>query len=162
MTFTGKQKLVIFGIITMAIVLADQASKSLILSSIKVDDGFSVIPGFFNIVHARNPGAAFGIFSDSFSGFRSLFFITVSVIALVTICVLVARSREVEWSLLMGYVCFFGGALGNLIDRIRFGEVVDFLDFHIRGFHWPAFNVADASLCVGIGFFFIHLLSAKE
>lgn len=162
MTFVGKQKFLILGIIALAIVLVDQVTKQAIIAGVPADDGFSLIPGFMNIVHARNPGAAFGIFANSFSGFRSLFFILVSVTALVTICILVARSEEVERGLLFGYACFFGGALGNLIDRIRFGEVVDFLDFHVGAFHWPAFNVADAMLCAGIGFFFIHLLTAHE
>ncbi len=162
MTYAGKRKFLVLAIIALAIVLVDQATKYLILSRITVDHGFEVIPGFFNIVHVRNPGSAFGMFSNSSSGFRGLFFVLISVAAVVTIGSLVALARELDRFLLFGYACFFGGALGNLIDRIRFGEVVDFLDFHVGSLHWPAFNVADTMLCVGIGFFFIHLITTKE
>jgi signal peptidase II len=162
MAYAGKWKFLTLGIIAFAIVLADQATKWLILSRIPVDHGFELIPGFLNIVHVRNPGSAFGMFADSSSGFRGLFFVLISIAAVGTIGYLVAASRELDRFLLFGYACFFGGALGNLVDRIRFGEVVDFLDFHVGSLHWPAFNVADTMLCVGIGFFFIHLLTTRE
>lgn len=162
MAFAGKRKFIVLGIIALAIVLVDQATKYLILSRIPVDHGFELIPGFSNIVHVRNPGSAFGMFSNSLSGFRGLFFVLISVAAVVTIGALVAAAKELDRFLLFGYACFFGGALGNLIDRIRFGEVVDFLDFHVGSLHWPAFNVADTMLCVGIGFFFIHLITTRE
>lgn len=162
MAFAGTRKFLVLGIIALVIVVADQATKYLILAHIPIDHGFELIPGFVNIVHARNPGAAFGMLANSSSSLRSLFFILVSAVALVTIGSLVAVAKELDRSLLFGYACFFGGALGNLVDRIRFGEVVDFLDIHVGTLHWPAFNVADSMLCVGIGFFFIHLLTTKE
>ncbi len=162
MAFTGKRKFFVLGIIALAIVLADQATKYLILSGIRVDHGYELIPGLLNIVHVRNPGSAFGMFANSSPAFRGLFFVLISVAAVVTIGVLVAAAQSLDRFLLFGYACFFGGALGNLIDRIRLGEVVDFLDFHIGSLHWPAFNVADTMLCVGIGFFFIHLLTTRD
>jgi signal peptidase II len=162
MAIAGKHKFLILGIIALVIVVADQATKYLIIEYIPVDHGFELVPGFMNIVHARNPGAAFGMLANSSSSLRALFFVLVSVVALVTIGSLVVLAKELDRSLLFGYACFFGGALGNLVDRIRFGEVVDFLDVHVGTLHWPAFNVSDSMLCVGIGFFFIHLLTTRE
>jgi len=160
--FAGKKKFLVFACIACAIVVIDQVTKYAINTGIPVDDGFQLVPGFLNIVHARNPGAAFGILADSASSYRSLFFVLVSVVAAVAIIGLIASAKELDRWLLLGYSCFFGGALGNLLDRIRFGEVVDFLDFHVGRVHWPSFNVADSMLCVGIGFFFIHFLTAKN
>jgi len=71
---------------------------------------------------------------------------------------IVISSMRYDWPLTVGYALFVGGTLGNLVDRIRFGEVVDFLDFHWGSLHWPAFNLADSALCVGIGLFFLHFL----
>jgi len=90
--------------------------------------------------------------------FRSLFFILVSVAALVIIAAVVAFSKDIDSYLLLAYSLFFGGALGNLVDRIQFGEVIDFLDLHWGDFHWPAFNVADSALSVGAILFVFHLL----
>jgi signal peptidase II len=162
MPLAEKRKYLVFGIIVIVTVLLDQITKHLIVSHIPVDHGFEQIPGILNIVHARNPGSAFSLFANFSSSFRGLFFVAISVAALVVIGWLVAAANELNWPLLIGYSCFFGGALGNLIDRIRFGEVVDFLDFHVGTLHWPAFNVADATLCIGIGFFFIHMLTSGE
>jgi len=114
-----------------------------------------------NLVHARNPGAAFGIMSGYESVLRAAFFILISVTALVVILAMVIFSRDGGFLLILGYSLFFGGALGNLVDRIRFGEVIDFLDLHLGSVHWPAFNVADSALCAGTALFFLHFLVNK-
>jgi signal peptidase II len=137
-------------------------TKQLILQYIPVDRGFELAPGYVNLVHVRNPGAAFGILSSANWDYRRLFFIFVSVAALVSIITLFVTSRYMPWRLVIGYALFFGGALGNLVDRIRFGEVVDFLDLHWGAYHWPAFNVADAALCVGVALFAIHIILTKD
>ena len=131
------------------VIVADQVTKYLVTTSIPLHRGIEIIPGFANLVHARNPGAAFGIFADSTSNLRSLFLLLVSVAALVCIIWIVAASKQIDSYLLVGLSFFFGGATGNLVDRLRFGEVIDFVDVYVGSYHWPAFNVADASLCVG-------------
>jgi signal peptidase II len=152
----------IFGIIAGLILVADQMTKQMVIESIPLNRGFGLLPGFVDLVHVRNPGAAFGIMSRADWDFRKLFFIVVSVAALTAIVMLFLTSRQLSWRLVIGYSLFFGGALGNLVDRIRFGEVIDFLDVHWGQYHWPAFNVADTALCVGVGLFAWHILMTRE
>ena len=152
-----RTRLLAFGVIAALVVITDQWTKSLVIESIPPDGGLSLIPGFVNLVHARNPGAAFGIMSEAGSGFRSSFLLLVSVSALSVILWAVFFSKRMDSFLLTGYSLFFGGAAGNLVDRIRFGEVIDFLDVHVGNYHWPAFNVADSALCVGVVFFLLHV-----
>lgn len=151
------RRIVIFILSTLVIVVCDQVTKFWVVSSIPVNRAIEVIPGFFELVHARNPGAAFGMFSQSASEYRSLFFIAISVVALAVILWFIITTKEMDAYLLAGYIFFFGGAAGNLIDRILYGEVIDFLDFYVGTFHWPAFNVADSSLCIGTACFFLHV-----
>jgi signal peptidase II len=158
MTLSRKKRLLIFLAIGLVVVLLDQVSKHLISSALPLNSGFEAAPGFLNIVHVRNPGAAFGLFSHLPPHLRSYFFLGISITAVLGILSVVALSQEITLLTLLGLSFFFAGALGNFLDRIRFGEVVDFLDFHIGVYHWPAFNVADMALCLGTGFFVIHCL----
>ncbi|MFH1114237.1 MAG: signal peptidase II [Pseudomonadota bacterium] len=150
----------IFGLIVLAIGVSDQVSKYLVASSVPLNSGVQVIPGYLDVVHVRNKGAAFGIFSQSTWSVRSTLFLVVHFIALAVIFRLLASTRDPDPYLLGGYSLFFGGAVGNLIDRLRFGEVIDFLDVHIGNAHWPAFNVADSALCVGAVLLILHFLFA--
>jgi signal peptidase II len=161
MTVHGVSKWMTLLAVAGAILAADQASKYLVVSSIPVDRGFPVVAGFVDLVHVRNPGAAFGIMSASAWDFRKLFFVLVSVVALGAILWMIASSDEIDRPLMLGYSLFFGGAVGNLVDRIRFGEVIDFLDIHWGNLHWPAFNVADSALCVAVACFFLHVFLAR-
>jgi signal peptidase II len=158
MTLSRKKRLLIFLAIGLPTLLLDQVTKELISSSLALNSGFEAVPGFLTIVHVRNPGAAFGLFSHFAPHLRSYFFITISITAVFGILSVVALSREITLSAILGLSFFFAGALGNLLDRIRFGEVVDFLYFHVGSYYWPAFNVADTALCLGTGFFVIHYL----
>ena len=144
------------------IVFLDQFTKHLVASSLPLNGGFEVIQGYLNIVYTRNPGAAFGILSDSQSTYRWLFFVAVAGAAVVLILWLAVSGGEDGKLVWVGYALFLGGVVGNLIDRVRFREVVDFLDFHVGALHWPAFNVADSALCVGTALFFLHLMKKKE
>jgi signal peptidase II len=144
------------------VVLADQCTKEIVASRLPLNSGMEVIPGYFNLVHVRNPGAAFGIMADSQSRFRPVFLLLVSAAALIIILWTVTVSGDVGWLVLAACGLFFGGAVGNLVDRVRFGEVMDFLDFHAGALHWPAFNVADSALCVGTGLLFIHFILGKK
>lgn len=156
-TIKNSTKFLVFTLVAVAIVVTDQITKHVISTEIQLNSGTEVIPGLLNLVHVRNPGAAFGFLSQSSWDLRPVFFISVSCVALVVILWLVATTDEPDAFLIAGYSLFFGGTLGNLIDRIRFGEVIDFLDVHIGTAHWPAFNVADSALCLGATCFFIHI-----
>ncbi len=133
--------------------LLDQLTKIYIDSTFRLYESIPVIENFFNITYVRNPGAAFGILADS--AIRIPFFIGVSIIASIGI---LWYQRKVEradhWQhFALGLI--FSGAVGNLIDRVRRGEVIDFLDVHWYQYHWPAFNIADSAICVGVGIMFI-------
>jgi signal peptidase II len=150
-----------FALIALTVAVVDQVTKGLVSAAIPLQTGREAIPGLLDLVHVRNPGAAFGILAESVPGFRTAFFAGVSLIALAAILWLVATSPRIDTFLLLGYSLFFGGAVGNLVDRLRYGAVVDFLDFHVGSMHWPAFNVADSALTVGTGFFFLYVLCAR-
>jgi signal peptidase II len=116
-----------------------------------------VIHGLFNLVHVRNTGGAFGIFGGEKGGLGSLLFVVVSLIAIGSILFLFIRLREDEKTLSLSLSLVLSGAIGNLIDRLRLGEVVDYLDFYLFSFHWPAFNIADSAICLGIGLMALEL-----
>ena len=146
-----KQKSWILLIFCFGILLLDQWTKYMIVQTLRLYQKMEVIHGFFNIVHVRNTGGAFGIFGGERGGIGSFLFVVVSLIAIGAIVFLFVRTRENEKTLAVSFSLILSGALGNLIDRLHYGEVVDFLDFHLRAYHWPAFNVADSAICIGIG-----------
>jgi signal peptidase II len=144
-----------------AVFLCDQLTKGLVLHYLPVHTGKPVIPGFFNLVHARNTGAAFSLLAGANTAWRQGFFATVSILALGVILLLLSKvPKDDLWSK-CGLVLIFSGALGNLVDRLRFGEVVDFLDFYLGAYHWPAFNVADSAITVGACMLFLTLLRKR-
>jgi len=147
-------------LLILFVVLADQLTKLWIMSSLPLYGKRIIIPGLFNLVHVANTGAAFGLLAGEHTWWRQIFFIAVALVALVLIFVAYRQSkvRTLIFNTAVGLIA--GGALGNLIDRIRFGAVVDFLDFYIKSYHWPAFNVADSAITVGVGLFLVHLLFA--
>ena len=137
----------------------DQWTKALVQQKLPLYQRVEVIPGFFNLTHVRNPGGAFGIFGGAKGGIGSTLFVIVSLVAVGILIFLFAKVREHEKNLTFSYALILSGAIGNLVDRFRFGEVIDFLDYYISSFHWPAFNIADAAICAGIGLMAIELLS---
>ncbi len=144
-----------------AIILLDQFSKMIILQQVPLFHMIPVIPGFFNITHIHNPGGAFGFMAGQGPEVRTFLFQAMSILAAVFIAVFYYRTpSEYRW-LSFGLLLILGGAIGNMIDRFRFGEVVDFLDFYIKGYHWPAFNVADSGITVGMVILVLHLLFNK-
>lgn len=144
-----KKNLLIFILGAAVIVALDQITKSAITSRFTLHEVFSVIPGFFNLVYVMNPGAAFGFLADASETFRYVFFTGVTVLAAGLITYYLVKSNPRNLLLAVCLTLIFGGALGNLIDRLRFGAVVDFLDVYIGTAHWPAFNVADSAITVG-------------
>lgn len=148
-------------IITLVLLLLDQTTKYYILKTIPLFDSIPVIPGFFNITHIHNTGGAFGVFADGHPLLRKILFIFISSAAIVVILFLYHKSLKSYSFLSIGLALIFSGAIGNMIDRVRFGKVVDFLDFYIGSLHWPAFNIADSAITIGMGIFVYYILLKK-
>lgn len=138
----------LLGIVTAVILVLDQATKLYVDARFDLYESVPVIPGWFHLTYIRNKGAAFGIFADS--AVRIPFFISMTLIALLVILWYLRRLRADQQFTAFALTLIFAGALGNLIDRVRLGEVIDFLDVFWRHHHWPAFNVADSAICVGV------------
>ncbi|MDA2913455.1 signal peptidase II [Acidobacteriia bacterium AH_259_A11_L15] len=147
-------------LLALAIFLLDQASKALVARTLAVGELRRVIPGFFNLTHTRNPGAAFGLLSNSDSPWTVAFLILVSVAALALVWSLLWRGPARLAGVGLGLI--LGGALGNLFDRLQAGSVVDFLDFHVGGYHWPAFNLADSAIVVGAAALLAEVLRSRR
>ncbi len=144
----------ILALISAVVIVADQATKIYIDSRFALYESVTVVENFFNITHVRNPGAAFGFLSDH--ALRLPFFIAVAALASIGIVWYMSRLREDQRLMHVSLSLVLAGAVGNLIDRIRLGEVIDFLDVHWYNlYHWPAFNVADAAITVGVALLLI-------
>jgi len=139
----------IFGLIAVAGLVIDQATKIYVDRVMHLYQSIPVIDGLFNIFYIRNKGAAFSFLSSA--SWRIPFFIAVSLIASLVIIVGIKKLREDQRLAMISMSMIFSGAVGNLIDRVRLGEVIDFLDVYWKTHHWPAFNVADSLICVGVG-----------
>ena len=147
--FYLKKNLLIFVLGAAVIIALDQITKSAVMARFSLHETLTVIPGLFNLVYIMNPGAAFGFLADASPTFRYVFFIGVTIAAAGLIVYYLVKSNPRNGLLAGSLTLIFGGAVGNLIDRIRFGAVVDFLDVYLGAAHWPAFNVADSAITVG-------------
>ena len=144
-------------ILSAIIIALDIWTKALVLARIQLHEAIPVIPNFFQLVHVRNTGAAFGLGANASS---KLVPVLLNVGAIAVFCVVVVyalRSSVTDRLLQTGLHLILGGAIGNLLDRFRFGYVVDFLDVYIGRHHWPAFNVADSAICIGIALLFFDM-----
>jgi len=128
----------------------DRKTKALVVEQLPLYSSIPVVEGFFHLTHVANTGALFGLMAGLGAPLRGLIFITVPVFAIFLILIFQFRSREADFLVQAGLSLILGGAAGNLYDRIAFGHVVDFLDFSLAGHHWPAFNVADSCICLGV------------
>ena len=147
----------LYFLVAGGVLLLDQLSKWTVLEALAPGELRRVLPGLFNLTHVRNRGAAFGLFGESESAAILVFLIGFSLVALALVLGLLWRgvaSGTTGW----GLALIFGGALGNLLDRLRSGSVVDFLDFYVGGHHWPAFNLADSAIVVGAGLLLLDVL----
>ena len=136
-------------LIAASVVLLDRLTKWVISQKIGLLDSVDVIPGVFRLTHVQNQGAAFGLFSDSPSEWKVAMLILFSVAALAVVSALLWKNGNAMNATAIALSLVFGGALGNLWDRVATGRVVDFLDFYLGSHHWPAFNIADSAIVVG-------------
>lgn len=148
----------LFLLISLAVFALDQITKLLINRVVPLHESIPVIKGLFNIVHVRNRGMVFGIMNKPEAGFAFYILVVATIIAVILLFYWFIRLKEDEWHLRFGLSLILGGALGNLLDRLRMGEVIDFMDFFISSYHWPAFNIADASLTAGTIWIAINLV----
>ncbi|MCK4556994.1 MAG: signal peptidase II [Candidatus Aminicenantes bacterium] len=139
----------------------DQLTKALIVRSITLQGSREVIPGFFNLTHVRNRGAIFGFLSHSDSRILYIFLTLVSVAALGLVIYYFFKTPVSERLMKISLSLILAGAMGNLIDRLFRGHVIDFLDFYVKDWHWPSFNVADSCITVG-AFLLIYILIFKR
>jgi signal peptidase II len=130
--------------------VVDQATKLVVRYTIDPRDSIPVVDGFVDLVHARNPGAAFSFLAQAPAWFRGPFFLGITIIAVVVLLYVIARAPAEDRLMRVALGGVLGGALGNLLDRLMYGEVTDFIDVHWREYHWPAFNVADSSITLAV------------
>jgi signal peptidase II len=156
---SAKWKMVLGWVVT--ILVLDQLTKMIVDRTMSLHQSIPIIVGFFSLTYVRNTGAAFGIFAGSHEAFRLPFLILVSVLALGFVVVMLKRLRDEETGLITALSFIIGGAIGNLVDRVLYGEVIDFLDFYWSNYHWPAFNVADSCITVGVLITLYYLIKAK-
>ena len=147
-----------FGLAALVVIL-DLASKAAVLESFAPGESRAVT-GFFNLVLVFNKGAAFSFLATA-QGWQTLFFAAIAVVASVVISFLILKNGHKKL-FCAGLAFILGGALGNLYDRIAYGHVVDFLDFHAAGWHWPAFNIADSAITLGAGILIAESFMHRE
>lgn len=153
----GLKYLILLGVLVSVIVL-DQFTKYLILERFRLGETLPIISDLFNLTYVQNRGAAFGLLAQTNPAFRVPFFIIVPTIALISIGYVFRKVGNQDYKLASALSLVISGALGNLIDRLNHGFVVDFLDFHWKwGYHFPAFNVADSAICIGVGILMLDL-----
>jgi signal peptidase II len=133
----------------VAVIILDQLSKWAVVSRLRVHEGVPVLTGFFDLVHVRNRGMAFGLMNRPGIDFTFYFLVAASLGAVVLLLIWFLKLKDGDSRLTVGLSLILGGAVGNLIDRLRFREVIDFLDFYLGQYHWPVFNLADSAITVG-------------
>jgi signal peptidase II len=149
-------------LIALAVVVADRLSKWLVERNIPLHDSIVVLPSLFRLTHVQNRGAAFGLFDDSPHEWKITVLVLFSIIALVVVTALLWKNGHSLNATGIGLSLVLGGALGNLWDRIAARHVVDFLDFYLGNYHWPAFNIADSAIVVGALLLVSEILVAKK
>jgi len=149
-TTSKRYSLLLIAVVTAVTILIDQITKQLVLEKFQPGEILSVIPGFFNLTLTFNPGAAFGLWTNLPPGWRE-FALGASIALALTVVVIFLRQPTYQSTLArVSLSGILGGALGNIIDRLLYGSVIDFLDVYIGNSHWPAFNVADSAISLGV------------
>ena len=142
--------------------MVDQYTKLMVSLHIPINYSIKVVEGFFHLTHIRNSGVAFGLFASQQSEYKALMFIIISTIAIMAILVIFHQNpKEKKW-VQAGLILIFSGAIGNLIDRTLHGEVIDFVDIFFNSYHFPAFNIADSCITIGVTFMVVDLFFGES
>ncbi len=158
-----KKKYLILIVVAPGILLIDQLSKYFINSYFLLHQPVAILKNFFHINYIRNVGAAFGLFSDLSSQIRTPLFLGVSILAILMILIFFSKLEARQSFLSFSFSLIMGGALGNFLDRIRLGYVIDFLDLHWYDYyHWPTFNIADIAITVGVILLLLEVISSSK
>jgi signal peptidase II len=157
----GARRIIAF-VIALGVFALDRWSKWLVETQFSAYDTKTVIPGFLNIVRSENPGVAFGIFSESPTHSRTLILVAFSILAVLLLATMLWRIDRLDTPSATGLALIFGGAMGNVYDRIHVGRVTDFLDFAFGSYHWYTFNLADASICTGAGLLILSMFFVQR
>lgn len=147
-----------FFLIAALVLLLDRITKWAVAGNIELQHNVPVVPGFFRLTHVENPGAAFGLFAEPSAQWKVGALVSFSVLALIVVFALLWKIGHSLTTTTIGLSLILGGALGNLWDRMFAGHVLDFLDFYVGSYHWPAFNVADSAIVVGAGLLLFEIL----
>jgi signal peptidase II len=158
----GSGKYLLVAGVAIAIVVADQLTKLWVTSALALHEVVPVIPGWVDLTYVRNTGAAFSLLAGRSAAFRLPFFTVVAILAGVAIIGFVRQTPGSQRTVLLSCAAVLGGAAGNLVDRLRHGEVVDFVLVHWRDWYWPAFNVADSFITVGVVLLLGHALFVRD
>lgn len=152
----------LFVVLTAGVLFLDQLSKAVVSSALRMYEVRPIIHGLLNLTRIHNTGAAFGLLSGQVSPARTFFFLAVSVLAMGVVVWMLLRLPEGQKMEQVALSLIFAGALGNVVDRIRLGEVVDFIDIYYHSYHWPAFNVADSAISIGVILLLFRLVFVRE
>jgi signal peptidase II len=144
------------------LVAVDQLTKLYIHTHFQLGESTHILPPLFSLTYVRNFGAAFGFLAESHPTFREIFFLSVPPVAMIIIINILRGINDNEKWQIFALSSIFGGAIGNYIDRLRYGYVIDFLDFHIKDYSWPAFNVADSAIVVGVSILLLYMVLEKR
>ncbi len=152
----------IISIVSGFIVILDQITKIAVDRMIPMHHIIEIIPNFVALTYLRNTGAAFGLLAGGYSAYRMVFFVAVSIIAIGCIFYLLRMIGSEKKLFLVSLSLILGGALGNMVDRLRLGEVIDFILLHYYDLHWPAFNVADSAITIGVGLLIFQMIRQRS
>jgi signal peptidase II len=149
-------------LLALSVVVIDRWTKTLVAARISMYRPIQVIPGFFSITHTENTGAAFSLFADSPSHWKTALLITFSVIAMIVVLILLWRHKKPQTLTGIALSLILGGAVGNLWDRVASGRVVDFMLLYVKQYQWPVFNLADSAIVIGASLLVIEILFHKS
>jgi signal peptidase II len=157
-----RRKYLILIVVFCVVLFFDQITKAYVSRTLPKFQSVEVIQHFFNITHVRNTGAAFGLLAGPTHPLRTILFVVISGIAIGAILLIYRKIEDDDTLHALAFSLLLGGAVGNLVDRVWMGHVIDFLDFHWYGHHWPAFNFADSAICGGIGLIILNMVMGAK
>ncbi len=149
-------------LLAVLVVLLDRWSKRLVAARLSMYEHIQIIPGLFRITHTENTGAAFSLFADSPSHWKTTMLIAFSLVAMIVVSILLWKQNRPLTMTGIALSLILGGAVGNLWDRIAAGRVVDFLDFYYKQYHWPVFNLADSAIVVGASLLVLEIIFGQS